>query len=136
MKGRGMKLFVKLITEAEAAFVRVTPVKSYSPGEESVATQEKTYLDQDHDYSDHKTGLIDPGEVSLGVEYDPANAGQIKMEANLAQKLDFKVEWVGGSGETFTGTVTKRGFSEPNEDDLMRNYSIKRSAAPVAFPAP
>lgn len=136
MKGRGMKVLVKLLTEAESAFERVTPVKSYSPGEESVATQEKSYLDQDHSYTDHSTGLIDPGEVAMGVEYDPANAGQNKIEANLGQKLDFKILWVDGSGETFTGTVTKRGFSEPNEDDLLRNYSIKRSAAPVAFPAP
>jgi hypothetical protein len=136
MKGRGLKLWVKLTTEPEGSFVRISPVKTYSPGEESVGTSEKTYLDQDHDYTDHSTGLIDPGEVAVGVEYDPADAGQILIEANLAKRLDFKAEWRDGSGETYTGAVTKRGFSEPGEEDLMRNYSVKRSGSPVQFTAP
>lgn len=135
MEGRGLKLYVKTPAELDSGFVRVSPVKSYSPGEESVATSEKTYLDQSDKYVGHKAGLIDPGEVSIGVEYDTADAGQIKMEANLGQLMDFKLEWNDGSGETYSGTVTKRGFSEPNDDDLMRNYSVKRSGAPVQFPA-
>lgn len=136
MKGRGMKLFAKLQTQAIGEFVRVSPIKSYSPGEETVATQEKTYLDQDHEYTDHSTGLIDSGEVAFGVEYDPANTGQILVEANLGKRLDFKVEWPDGSSESYSGSVTKRGFSEPNEDDIMRNYSVKRSGEPVTTPAP
>ena len=136
MKGRGLKLFVKLQTESVAAFVRVMNVKTYSPGEESVATQEKTYLDQEDDYTDHSTGMIDPGEVAVSVEYDPADAGQIIVEANLGKRLDFKLEWRDGSGETYSGSITKRGMGEPNEDDLMRNYSVKRAGKPVTFAAP
>ncbi len=136
MEGRGLKLYAKLPTELEAAFVRVSPVKSYSPGEESVATSEKNYLDQDDKYNGHKTGMIDPGEVAVGVEYDPANPGQILLEANLGLLLDFKLEWNDGSGETYSGSLTKRGFGEPNDDDLLRNYSVKRSGKPVPFSAP
>ncbi len=136
MKGRGLKLYVKLPTDAVEAFQRVTDVKSYSPGEESVATSEKTYLDQADNYSGHSTGLIDPGEVGVGVEYDPADAGQLVLEGNLGKTLDFKLEWKDGSGETYSGSVTKRGFGEPNDDDIMRNYSIKRSGAPVPFTMP
>jgi len=136
MKGRGMMLYAKLQTQLEADFVRITPIKSYSPGELSVATSEKTYVDQQTDDIDHSTGLTDPGEVAFGVEYDPANAGQILLEANLGKRLDFKCVWSDLSGVTYTGSLTKIGMSEPTEEDLMRNYSVKRSAKPVPFNAP
>lgn len=135
MKGRGLKLYVKLPTDLETAFVRVMDIKSYSPGEESVATSEKTYLDQEDNYTDHSTGLIDPGEIAFSVEYDKVDPGQVILEANLGKQLDFKLQWKDGTGETYTGSLTKRGFGEPNDDDLMRNYSVKRSGAPVPFVA-
>lgn len=133
MKGRGLKLFVKLPTDLDTAFVRVMDIKSYSPGEESVATSEKTYLDQEDNYTDHSTGLVDPGEIGFSVEYDKVDPGQVILEANLGERLDFKLQWKDGSGETYSGSVTKRGFGEPNDDDLMRNYSVKRSGKPVPF---
>lgn len=136
MKGRGLKLYAKLQTESEASFVRIRPIKSYSPGELSVATSEKTYLDQETDDTDHSTGLTDPGEVAFGVEYDPADAGQVLLEGNLAKRLDFKLVWADGSGETYSGSLTKIGMGEPGEEDLLRNYSVKRSGKPVPFPAP
>ena len=133
MKGRGLKLFVKLPTDLDTAFVRVMDIKSYSPGEESVATSEKTYLDQEDNYTDHSTGLIDAGEIGFSVEYDKVDPGQVILEANLGKQLDFKLLWKDGTGETYTGSLTKRGFGEPNDDDIMRNYSVKRSGAPVPF---
>jgi hypothetical protein len=136
MKGRGLKFYVS--DDSSSTWTRITGVKSYSPGEESVATSEKTYLDQaENSYVDHSTGLIDPGEVSFSVEYKKTDAGQVILEANLGKSLDWKLEWNDGSGETYTGTLTKRGFSDPTDDDLIRNYSIKRAgAAPAAFAAP
>jgi len=135
MKGRGLRLSVKL--PASGTYVRVMKIKSYSPGEESVATSEKTYLDQEGLYIGHNTGMIDAGEIGFSVEYDKADPGQVLLEGNLAKPLDFKLEWKDGSGETYSGSLTKRGFGEANDDDILRNYSIKRSgAAPVPFSAP
>lgn len=135
MKGRGLKLFVKLTTELDADYIRVNCVKNYTPAEESVATAENVCLDQEDDYIDHTAGLIDPGEVSFSVEYDPADPGQIKIESMLAQPLDFKLQWKDGSGETYTGTLIKRGTGEPNDEHLLRNYGVKLSGPVVPFPS-
>ena len=135
MKGRGLKFYAKLQTETE--FVRVKPIKGYNQGEESGSTSDKSYLDQDNDYMDHDAGMIDPGEASVTVEFDDADAGQILLEGNLGKVLDFKVEWKGGATSTYSGTLTKRGFTEPNDEDIQRSYSIKRkAAAPVYTAAP
>ncbi len=136
MKGRGLKLFAKLTTEDDLSWVRISKVKTYSPGEESVATSESTYIDADDDYIDHTPGQIDPGEVAFSVEYFPADLGQVLVEGNLAKTLDFKVQWKDGSGETYQATVTKRGMGEPTDEELMRSYSAKRKGAPVPFAAP
>jgi hypothetical protein len=135
-KGRGLKLFVKASGAEDTAYVRINKVKTYSPGEESVATQDSTFIDQDDDYMYHTTGMIDPGEVSFTAERNPADAGQKLCDDNLGVGLDFKVQWKDGSGEEYSGTVTKRATGEPSEDDLVRSYSIKRQGAPVPFTAP
>ncbi len=135
MKGRGLKFYAKLQTATE--FVRVQPIKGYNQGEESVSTSDKSYLDQDNDYMDHDAGMIDPGEASVTVEFDDADPGQILLEGNLGKVLDFKVEWKGGATSTYSGTLTKRGFTEPNDEHIQRSYSIKRkAAAPVYTAAP
>jgi hypothetical protein len=135
MKGRGLKLFCKLTTEEDVGYVRINRVKSYSPHEESVATSDNTFVDQEDDYVDHVAGMIDPGETSFSVEYDRADAGQIKIESMLAQQLDFKVQWKDGSGETYRGTLIKRGLGEPNDEHLLRNYGVKLSGASTPFDA-
>jgi hypothetical protein len=135
-KGRGLKLFAKTTASAVDAWVRINKVKSYSPGEESVATQDATYIDQDDDYVHHTTGMIDAGESGFSAERDPADPGQALVDSNLGMALDFKVQWRDGSGETYEGTVTKRATGEPSEEDLIRSYSIKRQGAPVPFVAP
>lgn len=135
-KGRGLKLFVKASGAEDATYVRINKVKTYSPGEESVATQESTFIDQDDDYVDHTAGMIDPGEVSFSAERNTTDAGQKLCDDNLGSVLDFKVQWKDGSGETYSGTVTKRATGEPSEDNLIRSYSVKRKGAPVPFTAP
>ena len=134
MKGRALKLFAKLPEDAD--WVRVSKVRTYTPGEETVSTSDNTCIDTDDDYLDHTAGMIDPGEVSFSVEYSASDAGQTLVNNNLAEILDFKLQWRDGSGETYQGTVTKRGMSEPNDDELLRNYTVKRKGKPEAFAAP
>lgn len=135
MKGRGLKIWVKL--PESVAYTRVNKIKGYSPGEETVSTSEKSYLDQDDLYLDHDTDTIDPGEVGITVEYDGADAGQTILEENLAGVLDIEVEWKDGSKEQYSATVTKRAWSEPSSEELQRIYSLKRkAAAPVRVDAP
>lgn len=135
MKGRGLKLYAKLTTEDDSSWKRISKVKTYSPGEESVATSDSTFIDSEDDYTDHTAGMIDAGETAFSVEIVKDDVGQVLMEASLAVVLDFKVQWKDGSGETYSGTVTKRGTSEPSDEDLMRNYSVKRKGAPTPFSA-
>ena len=129
-KGRGLKLFVKAVGAGDETYVRINKVKTYSPGEESVATQDAVFIDQDDDYTRHTTGMIDAGETSFSAERNPTDPGQALVDSNLGMALDFKVQWKDGSGETYEGTV------EPSEEDLIRSYSIKRQGAPVPFVAP
>jgi hypothetical protein len=135
-KGRGLKLFAKTTVAAEDAWIRIMKVKTYSPGEESVATQDSTFIDQDDNYGDHTTGMIDPGEAGFSAERNPADPGQKLVDDNLGNVLDFKVQWKDGSGETYKATVTKRATGEPSEEALLRTYSMKRKGAPVPFVAP
>lgn len=134
-KGRGLKLFVKAVGAGDETYIRIMKVKTYSPGEESVATQDATFIDQDDDFVRHTTGLIDAGEVAFSAERNPADPGQKMVDDNLGGALDFKVQWKDGSGETYEGTVTKRATGEPSDEDLMRSYSIKRQGAPTPFVA-
>lgn len=135
MKGRGLKIWVKL--PESVTYTRVNKIKDYSPGEETVSTNDKSYLDQDDLYLDHDTDTIDPGEVSIAVEYNSTDAGQAILEENLAGVLDVEVEWKDGSKEQYSATVTKRAWSQPNSEEMQRIYSLKRkAAAPVRVAAP
>lgn len=135
-KGRGLKLYAKTTDAADDAWVRINKVKTYSPGEESVATQDAVFIDQDDDYTRHTTGLIDAGETGFTAERNPVDPGQKLVDDNLGKVLDFKIQWKDGTGETYEGTVTKRGTGEPSDEDLIRTYAIKRQGAPVPFVAP
>ena len=135
MKGRGLKFWVKV--PADVTYTRVNKIKEYSPGEESVSTSEDTYLDQETQYTDHSTGLIDPGETSVSVEWVDTDAGQMILEAQLGNVVDIKVEWEDGSAEIYSATITKRGWSAPDDTKMRRSYGLKRkAAAPERTPAP
>jgi len=142
MKGK-VKVFVMVAPDltadpdpADVGFKRVNKIKSLTLPEESVATSEKTYLDQDSDYTDHDVGMTDGGEAAFSYEYIPADEGQLIVAGALGQVVDMRVEWVDGRKTVYRGTVTKRAWGEPTRtEDLSRSYSLKMKREPLEVAA-
>jgi hypothetical protein len=67
-------------------------------------------------------GLIDVGECTLTLNFDPANAGHQTLEAALYSGVlqTCKIKYPGGSGYTFSGYVTGFAPQEIGPSDVMQ----------------
>jgi hypothetical protein len=67
-------------------------------------------------------GLIDVGECTLTLNFDPANSGHQALEAALYSGAlqTCKIKYPGGSGYTFSGYVTGFAPQEIAPSDIMQ----------------
>lgn len=143
MKGKGLKIYLRVVTDLSVApseddsdYKRVKEIKSFAPGEVSYEPYDDTPLDREDDVKDHSVGAIEPGETTFGFTYIPADEGQNLASASLGEVVDLKVVWRDGGGEIHRGTLTKGAWSEPSDEHMMKNFTVKRKSLPVEFSAP
>jgi hypothetical protein len=67
-------------------------------------------------------GLIDVGETTLTLNFDPANSGHQALEAALysGELQSCKIKYPTGSGYTFSGYVTGFAPQEISSDGVMQ----------------
>ncbi len=111
------------------AFTRVAKVLDLTPAEQTRSSSEKSYLDEETNYKRFEPGMIDPGELSLVLEFDSKDAGQVALKADFDTKGNFhyKVEYPDGSTDVFEAHITGWGKSVPKEETIQRTVKFKVS---------
>lgn len=102
----GLKTKFQREAEATGTFEDIAQVASIQPPNLEADEVEIEELDGDG-FMRSLPGLIDPGEVSLTVNFDPENEGHTKFYDDLlAQQLrKYRILFPGDYGWTFTGWV-------------------------------
>ncbi|BDM66225.1 hypothetical protein NFHSH190041_36770 (plasmid) [Shewanella sp. NFH-SH190041] len=128
MIGAGTQFFR---SDDGTTYTRVAKLMDLTPPEESRSSSEKTYLDDTTNYKTFEPGMIDPGELSLALEFDITDAGQNALKADKGIKGNkyYKIVYPDGSSDAFMGHITGWGKSISKEETIQRSVKFKVSGA-------
>lgn len=109
-------------TATPATFTAVANVKTYSGFDGSASEIDVTNLSSTA--KEYRLGLTDPGQFSIEIDYDNANAGHIALRAKQVSGLlsNFKLTLPNAQNITFTGFVKK--FSLAGGVDAVAKTSV------------
>lgn len=126
MIGAGTKFFR---SDDGVAFVRVAKMLDVTPPEQTRSSSEKSYLDEESGFKSFEPGTIDPGEMSLVLEFDSKDPGQAALKADFTTKGNFhyKIQYPDGSTDVFEAHITGWGKSVPKEETIQRTVKFKVS---------
>lgn len=79
-------------------------------------------------------GLKDGGELSMSINYDPANHGTIFAEIGEDTGHELTLTDEGDATVVFDGIITGLSVGAPMDDKLTGSVTIKVSGAPVITP--
>jgi hypothetical protein len=93
-----------------------------------------TTMDSSSNYRTFVSGLLDPGEVTFSLVYDPTNTTHTRLTRMMGERLSttFKV-YAGstsGNGQSFTGYVKGMSREIPMDDVITADVTIKVSGIP------
>ena len=136
--GFGSKLAITTdttsVTFADVAFVRNISGPSVESGE-----VEATTLDSTAAYREMLLGLIDPGNMTFEIAWDPADANGTHIDLTAAQNSRTLMNWklvlpTTTQTITFTGRVQSFSPTVPFDDLLTANVSVRISGL-ITWPA-
>ena len=115
----------------DTTYTRIGKIMEMSAPEQSRASSEKTYLDNNDNYKQFEPGMIDPGEMTLTIEYDKDDAAQNELKNDFDTKSNFyyKITYPDGSTDKFQGHITGWGKAIPKEETITRSVTIKVTGA-------
>lgn len=94
-----------------------------------------TTLDSSSNFRTFSAGLMDPGEVSFSVVYDPGNTMHKRLAYYMGQRLakTFTVYYASSTGDTdaFSAYVKSMGREIPLDDVISCDYTLKVSGKPA-----
>lgn len=116
------------------AFTTVLDVLELSAPGISLDTEEITNHSQSDHYRKFAGTLLDAGEVSATVLYDPSNATHVALVADIAARTqrNFRLEFPGATTNarwSFAGYITSFQPETPTDAHLKASLSIKITAS-------
>lgn len=134
MNGSGTKFYR---SDDGAVYTRVANILGLTPAEETRTSIEKAYLDVDNNVKNFEPGMIDPGSVTLNLEFDSNDAAQNALKADKNTKANFfyRIEYPDGSTDDFQGFITNWGKTVEAENTIQRTVTFKVSGAIDEVPA-
>lgn len=94
-----------------------------------------TTLDSSSNYRTYACGLLDPGEVTFGVVYDPTMTTHKRLAYYMGQKTakTFTVYHGSSTGDTdaFSAYVKSMSREIPMDDVISCDYTLKVSGKPA-----
>ena len=134
MKGYGTKF---LRSPDDVTYTQVAGLLDVEPGETVRGSYETTTIDGTDKYKKFEPGLLDAGEVSLTLIFDPADSGQTTLAADLEDDTlrYYRVEYPDGTTVDYHGFLTGWGTPTPMEDKITRTVKFKVSGKPVVTSA-
>jgi hypothetical protein len=120
------------------AFTRIANILDLSPPEQTRSSSEKSYLDDETGFKTFEPGMTDPGEMTLALEFDTKDSGQVALKADKETKGNFyyKIEYPDLSTEVFQAHITGWGKSVPKEETIQRTVKFKLSGQTEETAAP
>jgi predicted secreted protein len=117
------------IAENKVAFVRSISGPGVSGNDIDTTT-----LDSSSNYRTFVAGLLDPGEVTAALVYDPTDASHKRLARYMKNRItaNFKICEVstGGSVSSFTGYIKAMSREIPMDDVITCDVTFKVSGLP------
>lgn len=112
----------------------IAGVKDLTPPNVEAETIDRTDFDSTQGYREYIMGLIDAGEVSLTVNYDPAETTQddLLSDLNSRTKQTYALVWPDGTTWEFDAFVT--GFSPAGiavDGGVDADFTLKLTGQPA-----
>lgn len=115
--------------EDPGVFTDVGEVIDINTGEESADRVETTHMQSPNRTREYTTGLIDPGEGSVMLNWIPGNATDLFLRGlrNSGEQRLHRVTYPNGVTETFTGAILSMSKVIPIDDRMTATVTIARS---------
>ena len=109
-------------SEDGTTWAEIAQVASITPPQPEREVVEVDELDPPGQVRKKLVGLIDPGEVSLTLNFDPSNAGHLDLEQDFRDGTvkKYRIKLPNGYGWTFDGIVTAYQPQEINAGDVVQ----------------
>ena len=103
-------------------FVEIAQIASITPPQPEREVAEVDELDPPGDVKKKLPGIIDPGEVTVTLNFDPTNNGHLDLEQDFrdATPRQYRIKLPNGYGWTFTGIVTAYSPQEIASGDVVQ----------------
>lgn len=103
-------------------FEEIAQVASITPPQPEREVVEVDELDPPGQVRKKLVGLIDPGEVSLTLNFDPTNTGHLALEQDFRDGVakQYRIVLPNNYGWTFTGIVTAYQPQEISSNEVVQ----------------
>ncbi len=134
MQGQGAQ-FKRFDTSVSPnAYVQVAGLIDLEDVSMSRGAVDTSLMDQTSSYMTSEAAtLIDPGELSVTLEWAPSDAGQTNLQSDFesASNQSYQILYPDGTTFDFSGHITTWGKATPKEDRITRSVTLKISGAPT-----
>ncbi|MFJ2002182.1 phage tail tube protein [Streptomyces chartreusis] len=131
---------LKRDSNGAGAFVTIANISDLNgPGRQRDAI-EMTAHDSPNQYREFAKGLKDGGEVTVTINYDPAESSHADLDADFEEDdlRDYQVVILPGTADEhtwdFAALITDIGDAFPVDDRMERDVTFKISGKPVLTP--
>lgn len=115
-------LKTKFLRKDGTGFVEIAQVASIQPPQPERDTVDVEELNPDGDVKKKLVGLIDAGEVTVTLNFDPTNAGHTALEQDFRNgtKNEYQIKLPSDYGWTFEAYVTAYQPQEISPSDVVQ----------------
>lgn len=117
-------------------FVTIAEATNISGPELERETIDVTSHDSPNRFKEWVGGLVDGGEVTFEVNWDPADHASLKLDFAdpLPRQYRILLPTPPGGNWTFSGFITGMGHEYPHDDKMSADFTFKISGDPVFTP--
>lgn len=116
-------------------FSAIANVNSITGPGLSRETIDVTAHDSPNQYMEFLGGLIDPGEVSFDVNYDPSEHDSLVDDLEATDPINYELTFPEGTTWGFPAILTGFEPQAPYDDKLAASLTFKVSGKPTITPA-
>lgn len=119
--------------EAVETFTAIANLTTVEDGGRTRNTIDVTAHDSPNQYMEFVGGLIDPGEVTVDINYDPAVHDTLEADLEDKDPRNYQIVFPDTGTTTFSFAAVMTGFSKsaPYDDKLTGSLTFKISGKPT-----
>ncbi|MFD7429056.1 phage tail tube protein [Streptomyces sp. NPDC059818] len=119
--------------ETPEVFTAIANLTNVDDGGRTRNTIDVTAHDSPNQYMEFVGGLIDPGEVTIDINYDPAVHDVLEADLEDVDPRNYQIVFPDTAATTFSFAGVMTGFSKsaPYDDKLSGSLTFKVSGKPT-----